>query len=326
VATTTASEAAPARIPEELARQMQAFLDHVTVERGLSPNTLAAYRRDLARYGRFCATRGIERADDVDDAAVRAFVAWMSSSTHPGPNGEPEPYRTSSVARTLAAVRSFHRFLVREGDLDRDPTSAASRPKVPRTLPRPLPVDDVARLVESPAGEEPAALRDRAMLETMYGAGLRVSELVGLDVDDVDLDEGSVRVTGKGSKQREVPLGRMASEAVAAYVTRGRPRLASGSSRGALFLNTRGGRLTRQAFWQMLKRQAERAGIRRRVTPHTLRHSYATHLLEGGADVRVVQELLGHASVATTQIYTLVTEQHLREVFVTAHPRARKPR
>jgi integrase/recombinase XerD len=323
VDTTTASEAAPG-IPEELARQMQSFLDHLTVERGLSPNTIAAYRRDLARYGRFCATRGIEGADDVDDAAVRAFVAWMSSSTHAGHRGEPEPYRTSSVARTLAAVRSFHRFLVREGDLDRDPTAATARPKVPRSLPRPLAVDETARLVEAPTGEEPAALRDRAMLETMYGAGLRVSELVGLDVDDVDLEEGSVRVTGKGSKQREVPLGRMANDAVAAYVTRGRPRLASARSRGALFLNTRGGRLTRQAFWQMLKRAAERAGVRKRVTPHTLRHSYATHLLEGGADVRVVQELLGHASVATTQIYTLVTEQHLREVFVTAHPRARK--
>jgi integrase/recombinase XerD len=162
------------------------------------------------------------------------------------------------------------------------------------------------------------------MLETMYGAGLRVSELVGLDVDDVDTLEGSVRVTGKGSKQREVPLGRMASDAVAAYLTQGRPQLASARSRGALFLNARGGRLTRQGFWGILKANAVKAGVRRRVTPHTLRHSYATHLLEGGADVRVVQELLGHASVATTQIYTLVTEQHLREVFVTSHPRARR--
>jgi integrase/recombinase XerD len=162
------------------------------------------------------------------------------------------------------------------------------------------------------------------MLETMYGAGLRVSELVGLDVDDVDLEEGSVRVTGKGSKQRVVPLGRMGRDAVGAYLTRGRPSLASSRTRGALFLNARGGRLTRQGFRLVLQESVRRAGIRKRVTPHTLRHSFATHLLEGGADVRVVQELLGHASVATTQIYTLVTEQHLREVYATSHPRARR--
>src|SRR4051812_4942376 len=243
--------AGPARIPPALGSQLQAFLDHLTVERGLSPNTIAAYRRDLERYGRFCGANGIEDAAGVDEAAARAFLAWLSTATHPGTNGEPQPYRTSSVARTLAAVRSFHRFLVAEGELDRNPAAAAARPKVPRSLPRPLPVDETARLVESPNGEDPASLRDRAMLETMYGAGLRVSELVGLDVDDVDLEGGSVRVIGKGSKQREVPLGTMATEAVAAYLTRGRPSLASSQSRGALFLNRRGGRLTRQGFWQL---------------------------------------------------------------------------
>ncbi len=228
------------------------------------------------------------------------------------------------MARALAAVRSFHRFLVADGELDRNPAAAAVRPKVPRSLPRALPVDEVARIVEAPVGEEPAALRDRAILETLYGAGLRISELVGLDVDDVDLEEGSVRVIGKGSKERQVPLGRMGREAVGAYLTRGRPSLASSRTRGAMFLNTRGGRLTRQGCWAIVKTNVKRAGVHKRVTPHTLRHSYATHLLEGGADVRVVQELLGHASVATTQIYTLITEQHLREVYVTAHPRARK--
>jgi len=308
--------------------QIERFIDHLTVERGLSPNTLAAYRRDLARYGSFLEERGIDDGAEADEAAVSAFVAWLSSARHTGggrgSDAEPRPYRTSSVARALAAVRSFHRFLVAEGDAERDPGSGAVRPRGPRALPRPLSVDEVARILEAPGGQEPAALRDRAILETMYGAGLRVSEVVGLDVDDMDLDEGSVRVLGKGSKERLVPVGRPARSAVAAYLTAGRPALASARSRGALFLNVRGGRLTRQGCARVLRAAATRAGVRKRVTPHTLRHSFATHLLEGGADVRVVQELLGHASVATTQIYTLVTEQHLREVYFTAHPRARK--
>jgi integrase/recombinase XerD len=186
-------------------------------------------------------------------------------------------------------------------------------------------VEDVARLLATPPEGTRAGLRDRAVLETLYGAGLRVSELVGLDVDDVDLERGSVRVLGKGGKEREVPLGRYACEAVAAYLSRSRPNLVTARSRAALFLNQRGGRLTRQGCSRILAAHVRHAGIRRRVTPHTLRHSFATHLLEGGADVRVVQELLGHASVATTQIYTLVTEEHLREVYYTAHPRARYP-
>ncbi len=312
-----------------LRAQIERFLDHLTVERGLSSNTLAAYRRDLARYGSFLRERGIDDGALADEASVSAFVAWLSAARHTGGgrggDGEPRPYRTSSVARALAAVRSFHRFLVAEGEAERDPGSGAVRPRVPRALPRPLSVDEVTRILEAPAGQEPGPLRDRAILETMYGAGLRVSEAVGLDVDDVDLDEGSVRVLGKGSKERLVPLGRPAREAVAAYLTAGRPSLASARSRGALFLNARGGRLTRQGCARVLRVAAARAAVRKRVTPHTLRHSFATHLLEGGADVRVVQELLGHASVATTQIYTLVTEQHLREVYFTAHPRARKP-
>jgi integrase/recombinase XerD len=258
---------------------------------------------------------------------VGAFVASLSSARHRGggrKDEEPRPYRTSSVARALAAVRSFHRFLVAEGEAELDPTAAAVRPRVPRSLPRPLSVEEVARIVEAPSGQEPAALRDRALLETLYGAGVRVSEAVGLDVDDVDLEEGTVRVLGKGSKERIVPIGRMAREAVGAYLSGGRPALASARTRGALFLNTRGGRLSRQGCWHVLKASAARAGVRKRVTPHTMRHSFATHLLEGGADVRVVQELLGHASLTTTQIYTLVSEQHLREVYLTAHPRARR--
>jgi integrase/recombinase XerD len=230
------------------------------------------------------------------------------------------------VARALAAVRSFHRFLIQEGDATEDPSTGVVRPKVPRTLPRPLSVDEVGRILGSPSGGTPAALRDAAILETLYGAGLRVSELVALDVDDLDLEEGSVRVIGKGSKERIVPLGRYAREALEAYLTRARPSLASRLSRSALFLNLRGGRLTRQGCDGILRSHVRRAGVAKPVSPHVLRHSFATHLLEGGADVRVVQELLGHASVATTQIYTLVTEQHLREVYFTAHPRARRPR
>ncbi|MFL5799782.1 MAG: site-specific tyrosine recombinase XerD [Actinomycetota bacterium] len=324
---TAAPEAGPGPVPPEWAWQVQRFLDHLTVERGLSPNTVASYRRELARYAAFSSAAGVESAVRVDPAGVAAFVASLSAARHRGggrKQEDPRPYRTSSVARALAAVRSFHRFLVAEGETDRDPTVTAVRPRVPRSLPRPLSVDEVARIVEAPSGQEPAALRDRAILETLYGAGVRISELVGLDVDDVDLEEGTVRVLGKGSKERIVPLGRLAREAVGAYLSGGRPALASARTRGAMFLNARGGRLSRQGCWHVLKASAARAGVHKRVTPHTLRHSFATHLLEGGADVRVVQELLGHASVTTTQIYTLVTEQHLREVYVTSHPRARK--
>jgi integrase/recombinase XerD len=306
---------------DALATQIQRFLDHLTVERGLSDNTIAAYRRDLGKYATFLHARGVKDARKVDEHAVAAFVADLSSSTH----GDGKPYRATSVVRTLSAVRAFHRFLVREGQADRDPSTLVIRPKLPRSLPRPLPVNDVERLLAAPPGDTPAGLRDRAVLETLYGAGLRVSELTGLDVDDVDLDEGSVRVFGKGGKERDVPLGRYGTEAIEAYLRRARPTFATSRSRAAIFLNQRGGRLTRQGVAGILTAATKRAGVTRRVTPHTLRHSFATHLLEGGADVRVVQELLGHASVATTQVYTLVTKEHLREVYYTAHPRARRP-
>jgi len=310
-------------VSDPLAVQVEHYLDHLLVERGLSDHTLMAYRRDLRRYLAFLAARGVTTVEMVDDAAVRSFVASLSASTH-GPQGR--PYQATSVARALSAVRSFHRFLVREGVTDRDPAAGTRQPKLPRSLPRPLPVEEVGRLLEAPREDSALGLRDRALLELLYGSGLRVSELVGLDVDDVDLDEGAVRVLGKGGKEREVPLGRFGREAAAAYVTRARPGFASARSRGALFLNQRGGRLTRQSVNRILAGYVRAAGIRRRVTPHSLRHSFATHLLEGGADVRVVQEMLGHASVATTQIYTLVTKEHLREVYYTSHPRARRAR
>jgi integrase/recombinase XerD len=308
-------------VTDGLAAEAERFLDHLTVERGLSENTLEAYRRDLARYVDFLRHREVDDLQSVDEGVVRSFVASLSASTH-GPDAA--PYRATSVARTLSAVRSFHRFLVREGVSERDPAARVVQPRLPRSLPRPLPVEDVRRLLEAPDAASPAGLRDRAILELLYGSGLRISELTGMDVDDLDLEEGSLRVLGKGGREREVPLGSFARDAVSAYLTRGRPALATGVSRGALFLNARGGRLSRQSCARLLGRYVRLAGIDRRVTLHTLRHSFATHLLEGGADVRVVQELLGHASVATTQIYTLVTARHLREVYDESHPRARR--
>jgi integrase/recombinase XerD len=297
------------------------YLDHLTVERGLSQHTVSSYRRDLRRYLEFLSARGIERSGSVDEAAVRSFVASVSAGVY-GP--DERPYTPSTVARALSSVRSLHRFLLREGVTEHDPSRDVKRPRLASRLPRPLTVKEVERLLESAPDEDGRGLRDRAILEMLYGAGLRISELVGLDVDDVDLDAGAVRAMGKGGKEREVPFGRHARDAVGAYLTRARPGLATGRSGGALFLNARGGRMTRQSCGRMLSARARRAGLNAPVSPHMLRHSFATHLLEGGADVRVVQELLGHASVATTQIYTLVTRQHLREVYYSSHPRARR--
>jgi integrase/recombinase XerD len=313
---------APPPTPEPLAGQIARALDFLTVERGLSRNTLEAYRRDLARYATYLAARGVTDATRLDEATIAGFVEHLSRTEY----ADGRRYRASSVARALASVRSLHGFLLREGDTRTDPSDGVARPKVPRTLPRPLSVDDVATLLSAPSDADVAGLRDRAILEVMYGAGLRISELVGLDVDDVDLEEGSVRAIGKRNKQRMVPLGRYGVAAVESYVTRARPSLARVGTGPALFLNRRGGRLTRQGVAGLLKSAAARAGLPRAaaVTPHTLRHSFATHLLAGGADVRVVQELLGHASLATTQIYTLVTGERLREEYFAAHPRGRK--
>jgi integrase/recombinase XerD len=306
-------------VADAVAGQVTRFLDHLWVERGLSKNTIETYRRDLGRYARFLRERGAGDATDADEALVAAFVGLLSATEY----GEGRRYTASSVARTLAAVRSFHRFLLREGEADADPSRGVTRPKVPRGLPRALSVEEVATILGVPGDGDVGALRDRALLETMYGAGLRASETVGLDVDDVDLEEGSVRVVGKGNKERLVPIGGAALAAISAYLTRARPVLAIVKSGPALFLNQRGGRLTRQGIHRILKGTVHRAGLAKRVSAHTLRHSFATHLLEGGADVRVVQELLGHALLSTTQIYTLVTGDRLREEYYAAHPRAR---
>jgi integrase/recombinase XerD len=299
---------------------VRGWLNHLDVERGVSANTLKSYRRDLARYTAYLGGRGVTDPAAVTEAHVSDFLATLreGSADHP-------PLAASSAARTLVAVRGFHRFLVLEGDTAQDPAGAVSPPRPPARLPKAISVEDVERLLAAAGvGDTPASLRDRALLEVLYGAGARISEAVGLDVDDVDAGEGVVRLFGKGGKERVVPLGSYAAEALSAYLVRGRPVLASkGRGTPAIFLNQRGGRLSRQSAWAALRAAAERAGLSGHLSPHTLRHSFATHLLDGGADVRVVQELLGHASVTTTQIYTMVTVQRLREVYAQSHPRAR---
>ncbi|HET8593970.1 MAG TPA: site-specific tyrosine recombinase XerD [Intrasporangium sp.] len=301
-------------------RDIKAWLDHVRVERGGAANTLASYQRDLARYREFLAARGITDAAAVGESDVTAFLADLRQG---GP--ERPALAVSSAARTLVAVRGFHRFLAVEGVTPSDPAANVAPPRPPSRLPKAIPVASVERLLETASvGDTAGALRDRALLEVLYGAGARISEAVGLDVDDVDLDSRAVRLLGKGSKERIVPIGRYAAESLGAYLTRARPVLsAKGRSGPALFLGKRGARLSRQSAWLVLQDVAERAGLREHVSPHTLRHSFATHLLDGGADVRVVQELLGHASVTTTQLYTLVTIDSLREAYAAAHPRSR---
>ncbi|MET9021427.1 site-specific tyrosine recombinase XerD [Actinopolymorpha sp. NPDC004070] len=301
-------------------RAVTGYLNHLGVERGLAANTLASYRRDLRRYAEFLAARGLDRADRIGPADVSAFLVRLreGDADHP-------PLGASSAARTVVAVRGFHRFAHREGLTGDDPAREVRPPVPPRRLPKALPVAEVERILEaSGAGDTPLALRDRALLELLYGTGARISEAVGLDVDDLDLDAGAVLLRGKGGKERIVPVGSYAGQAVTAYQVRARPALAAGGKgTPALFLNARGGRLSRQSAWTVLRHAAERANVPAEVSPHTLRHSFATHLLDGGADVRVVQELLGHASVTTTQVYTLVTVDKLREVYAATHPRAR---
>jgi integrase/recombinase XerD len=312
----TAGDAPPAVV-----RVMEAYLDHLAVERGLARNTLAAYRRDLTRYTGFVAARGRIAPDQIEEADVRAFVTGLRTG-----DDDVSPLAASSTARVVAAVHGWHRFCAVEGWTTNDPSQGVRPPAQPRRLPRAMSVDDVERLLDAAGqGEGPVPLRDRALLELLYSTGARISEVVGLDVDDVDLDpdRASARLLGKGGKERVVPVGSYAVQAVEAYLVRARPVLATGG-RGtpAVFLNTRGARLSRQTAWAALRQAARRAGIPDDVSPHTLRHSFATHMLAGGADVRVVQELLGHASVTTTQIYTHVTPDSLREVYAVAHPRA----
>ncbi|QWZ10517.1 site-specific tyrosine recombinase XerD [Nocardioides panacis] len=302
-----------------MVRAVRTYLDHLVVERGLADNTLKSYRRDLRRYAGWLADRGVEGFDGVREETVTEFLVALREGDQDHP-----PLSAGSAARTVVAVRGFHRFAVREGLTQVDPSAAVRPPAPAKRLPKALPLSDIERILEAAGAPGTAlALRDRALLEVLYGTGARISEAVGLDLDDLDLEQGSVLLRGKGGKERMVPVGSYAREAVNAYLVRGRPELSSvGHGLPAMFLNARGGRLSRQSAWTVLVRAAERAGVPAEVSPHTLRHSFATHLLDGGADVRVVQELLGHASVTTTQVYTLVTVDSLREVYATAHPRA----
>ena len=315
-----------------LRRAVGGYLDHLTVERALAGNTLSAYRRDLDRYLRWLASAAVVDLATVTPRQVAAYLATLREGDSDYP-----PLAAASAARAISAVRGFHRFAVREGLAPDDPSRPVVPPSPPKRLPKALPVDEVLRLLAASGGavgadsplDDPLAVRDRALLEFLYGTGARISEAVGADRDDIDLvdeaGEASAVLRGKGGRTRLVPMGSYAAAALDAYFVRVRPMLAaSGRGTAAAFLNARGGRLSRQSAWAILRRAAETAGLdATRISPHTLRHSYATHLLDGGADVRVVQELLGHASVTTTQIYTLVTVEHLREVYVLAHPRAR---
>ncbi len=301
-------------------RVVTAYLDHLTVERALAANTLSSYRRDLRRYAAALAAAGVEDLAAVTPARVAGYLAALREG-----DAEHPPLSAASAARAVSAVRGLHRFAVREGLVADDPAREIVPPTPPRRLPKALGVAEIEAILGSARGDDPLALRDRALLEFLYGTGARISEAVGAAVDDLDLAEGTALLRGKGGKARLVPVGGYARGAVDAYLVRARPVLVrAGRGTPAVFLNARGGPLSRQSAWTILRRAAARAGLDPvRISPHTLRHSYATHLLDGGADVRVVQELLGHASVTTTQVYTLVTVDRLREVYATAHPRAR---
>ena len=289
------------------------------MERGLAANTLSSYRRDLQRWLGWLSACGRDRLSEVREADVSGFLAQLRSGSDEHP-----ALSASSAGRAVVAVRGLHRFALREGWTTVDPAREVKPPAPARRLPKAISVDQVEALLAAPDADSPLGLRDRALLELLYGTGARISEAIGLEVDDLDREAGLVRLDGKGGKQRVVPGGSYAGRAVEAYLVRARPLLsAAGRGTPALFLNARGGRLSRQSAWAVLQSAVTRAGLTVDVSPHTLRHSFATHLLDGGADVRVVQELLGHASVTTTQVYTLVTVDRLREVYATSHPRAR---
>jgi len=302
----------------QLEREIHGYLNHLAIERGLAANTLSAYRRDLARYLQWCVQRGLKDVKSIREKDVSDFSASLR---------DPElgaPLAASSAGRILVAIRGFHRFALDEGQAEIDPSQRISPPATSKRLPKGLTYEQVHQLLKV-AGDTDSSngLRDRALIEVLYGTGVRISEAVGLDLDDLNIADRSIVVTGKGSKQRLVPLGAFAISALEDYFVRGRPALITkGRGTPAVFVNARGARLSRQSAYSVVSQAAERAHLGVEISPHTLRHSYATHLLQGGADVRVVQELLGHASVTTTQIYTAVTAETLREVYATSHPRA----
>jgi integrase/recombinase XerD len=290
---------------------LERFHDFLALEKGSAATTAEAYGRDLARFAAYARSKGASEPTGVTSRLLRDYVYHLKDVG----------LAPTSIRRNVSAVRTYYRFLVGEGQVVQDPSERLETPKRWRTLPDVLTVTEAERLIAAPTLDEPLAFRDRAMLELAYGAGLRVSEWISITLKDVMLDDGLVRVLGKGSKERLVPIGRSAIAATAVYIRELRPRLERGAGKGALFLNARGAPLTRMGAWKILRKYVSKAGLTKRVTPHTLRHSFATHLLEGGADLRAVQEMLGHVDIATTQIYTHVDREYLRSVHKQFHPR-----
>lgn len=308
------SRSGTAKLPDELSRafHLEGFHDFLAVEKGASARTDEAYLRDLARFATFARLKGASAPSNVGARTLREYVYHLKDLG----------LAPSSIRRNVSAVRSYFRFMLDEGHLVRDPSERLETPKRWRTLPEVLTVQEVESLIAAPSLDEPLAFRDRAMLELAYGAGLRVSEWITVGVRDVLMDERLVRVFGKGGKERVVPIGRKAIGAIAIYTRELRPKIERGKGKGILFLNSKGEPLSRMGAWKILRKYVDQAGITKRVSPHTLRHSFATHLLEGGADLRAVQEMLGHADIATTQIYTHVDREYLRTVHKQFHPRA----
>ena len=311
----THSETAPPA-PAGIEGEILDFLAYLELERGLSRNTLEAYRSDLLQFGEFLGRRGLSLAE-TQHGEIAGFLSELAAG-----GAERPPVAAATLARKVAALRSFYRHLRREGVLEHDPTAELRGPRKTRTLPRVLSREEVARLLSEPRGADPLALRDRALLEVMYACGLRASEAIGLELADVDLEEGVLCARGKGSKERLVPIGSQAVAALRAYYRGGRPSLLGVGSETRLFVNRRGTRLTRQGLYKIVQGHARRVGLEEKMSPHTLRHTFATHLLAGGCDLRSLQEMLGHADLATTQVYTHLSADRLKDAYFSAHPRA----
>jgi len=293
-------------------RQINNYMNYLAVEKGLSKNTLESYRRDLEKFIAFVSKHQISKPEEVDRDALNLFIADLKIKGR----------ATSTISRGIASIRSFFNFLLQEGLIDTNPTLELESPKLEKKLPRVLTTDEIDRLLAQPLAGDNNGLRDKAMLELLYATGIRVSELVSLNISDFDPRVGFLRCSGKGMKERIVPIGTLAINSVNEYVIRSRPRLLKSNGETALFVNQHGNRLTRQGFWKILKKYARKTNIQGEITPHTLRHSFATHLLENGADLRSVQEMLGHSDISTTQIYTQITRRKIREVYDQTHPRA----
>lgn len=294
--------------------QLQLFMNYLSVERGLSRNTLESYERDLTHFLDFAAAQGISEVEGISKHHISRYLLQLRT----------QGKAVATVTRSMVSIRSFFQFLVRERAILQDPSIHMETPKQEKKLPKVMSIEEVERLLEAPQTSTPAGSRDKAMLEVLYATGIRVSELISLDMEHLNIPMGFIRCIGKGSKERIIPIGRIASDALLAYIDQMRGKFVKdGTQESGLFLNQQGTRLTRQGFWKIIKKYAKEAHILKEITPHTLRHSFATHLLENGADLRAVQEMLGHADISTTQIYTHVTKARMKEVYDQAHPRAK---